>query len=241
MKGIVLAGGKGSRISAITNGGSKCLLNVNDRTIVSHNVENLCALDEIDECIVVVGHNANAVIQSLGYSCNNKKITYCVQKEQKGLVNALESALSELQGNDFFMVLGDEMVLHNNYKESMDNFKKSNACCLIGIIEVDDISEVRKTYTFKLDQEMKMYSFVEKPMEPFNHYMGTGNVIFRKNVLDLLAEVPVNQIRGEKELVDLFNILLSKGEEIGSFVVGEAYFNINTVDDYEALKLAFRT
>lgn len=239
MKGIVLAGGKGSRINAITNGGSKCLLNVNDKSLVSHNVANLCALNEIDECIVVVGYNADAVIQNLGYCCNGKQITYCFQKEQKGLIDALESALDKLKGNDFFMVLGDEIVLHNCYREALENFKKENISCLIGVIEVDNISLVKKTYTFELDQDKKMHSFIEKPTDPFNCYMGTGNVIFRKEVLDLLVDIPVNPIRGEKELVDMFNVILDKGGSIGSFIVGDAYFNVNTLEDYDALKSAF--
>ena len=84
-----------------------------------------------------------------------------------------------------------------------------------------------------------MTSFVEKPVYPFNNYMGTGNVIFRRDVLDLLAEVPVNPIRGEKELVDLFNLILEKERSIGSFVVGDAYFNINTIEDFEAMEATF--
>ncbi len=239
MKGLVLAGGRGSRISSITKGGNKCLLKINDRSIVSHNVENLCALGEIDECIVVVGYRADAIIRDLGSMCNHKKITYCVQKKQKGLINALESAIEKVQGNDFFMVLGDEMILKNHYQEAVKKFNSSEVSSLIGIITVDDISKVKKTYTFKIDEEGNMTSFVEKPASPFNNYMGTGNVIFRKDVLNLLAEVPVNPIRGEKELVDLFNLLLERERSIGSFVVGDAYFNINTTEDFEAMEAAF--
>ena len=228
MKGLVLAGGKGTRISSITKGSNKCLLTINDRSIVSHNVKNLCALDEIDE-----------IIRDLGLKCNNKKITYCVQKKQKGLINALESAIENIQGNDFFMVLGDEMILKNHYQEAIKKFNSSKVSSLIGIILVDDITNVKKTYTFKIDEEGNMTSFVEKPVYPFNNYMGTGNVIFRRDVLDLLAEVPVNPIRGEKELVDLFNLILEKERSIGSFVVGDAYFNINTIEDFEAMEATF--
>ena len=239
MKGLVLAGGKGTRISSITKGSNKCLLTINDRSIVSHNVKNLCALDEIDECIVVVGYRADAIIRDLGLKCNNKKITYCVQKKQKGLINALESAIENIQGNDFFMVLGDEMILKNHYQEAIKKFNSSKVSSLIGIILVDDITNVKKTYTFKIDEEGNMTSFVEKPVYPFNNYMGTGNVIFRRDVLDLLAEVPVNPIRGEKELVDLCNLILEKERSIGSFVVGDAYFNINTIEDFEAMEATF--
>ena len=235
MKGVVLAAGQGSRINEVTKGGSKCLLKVGEMSIVSQNVARLCELEEITECIVVVGYNADGLMKDIGEECNNKHITYCVQKEQKGLINALEAAINVIGNDDFFMVLGDEYLINDNYAEALRIFYNKKYDCLIGIIKAENSEEVKKTYTFKFDNKGKMYSFVEKPAFPFNDFKGTGNVIFKNHVLGLLNDVPVNSKRGEKELVDLFNLMLEKKQDIASFIVAEKYFNVNTADDYDLI------
>lgn len=226
MKGVILAAGRGCRIRNISNGKSKCLLKVDNKSIVCQNVKRLCGLGEVTECIIVVGYDAEAIMRDVGNVCNSKKITYCIQKNQKGLINALESAKWAIGDNDFFMVLGDEYFINNNYKGNIDDFYTNNFDCLIGIIKADNIEQVKKTYSFKIDVDGNMYSFVEKPVRPFNNYMGTGNVIFKNKVLAFLEDVPVNSKRGEKDLVDLFNLLLEKEKKIGGFIVGDAYFNV---------------
>lgn len=234
MKGVVLAGGRGKRINEVTKGGNKCLLKVSNRSIIRQNVERLCELDEITECIVVVGYEAETIMREVGNECNFKRVSYCIQREPKGLINALESAKWAIGKSDFFMVLGDEFLVDNNYKRAINRFKTSEYDCLIGIIETADLDEVRKTYTFKYEEGF-MYNFVEKPEFPFNNLKGTGNIICKNNVLRLLDEVPINTKRGEKELVDLFNVLLKKGGKIRAFTVAKAYFNINTKEDYNML------
>lgn len=235
MKGVVLAGGRGSRITDLTKGSSKCLLKIANESIVSQNVRRLCNLDEVSECIVVVGYDAEAIMRNLGNCCNSKKISYCIQQEQKGLINALEAAVMAIGNSDFFMALGDEYVIDDNYVEAVSEFYKNDYDCLIGIIDAEDPEQVKKTYTFRRDMEGNMSSFIEKPANPFNTFKGTGNVIFKNKIVQFLKEVPVNRLRGEKELVDLFNLLLDKERTIGSFIVGSSYFNVNTKEEYECL------
>lgn len=235
MKGLVLAAGRGKRLNNITQGENKCLIKVNGKPIIQYTMEHLCNLKEITECIVVVGYKAEDVMKCIGNEMNGIKITYCKQEEQKGLIHAMESAINALSGDDFMLVLGDEFIINNNYQEAIHTFNSSNCSCMIGIIKVDDINMVKKTYTFRFNDEEDMIDFVEKPEEPFNNYMGTGNVIFKGNVSHLLENVPVNPIRGEKELVGLFNLLLKSTYKISSFVVGEKYFNLNTCQDIDLL------
>lgn len=235
MKGLVLAAGKGKRLNDVTSGGSKCLIEIERKPIVKYAVENLCGIDEITECIVVVGHRAEEVIEAVGENVNGKKITFCRQREQKGLINAMEAALPALGGEDFVMALGDELIRNNNLQEAVQSFADSHDMCKVGIIRTDDISFVKKTYTFRYNSSLKMVDFIEKPEHPYNSLMGTGNVIFSGESVKLLNEVPVNPIRGEKELVDLFNLIVKKNFSISSFVVGENYVNLNTKNDFEIL------
>lgn len=236
MKAVILAGGRGSRIDSITQGNNKCLLEVNNKTLIRYNVEHLCKIDMISECIIVVGYRAEDIMCEIGNECMNKKVTYCIQTKQKGLIHALESAKYALENEDFIIVLGDEFILNNQYQTAISDFQKSDTTCMIGIIVVDDIDLVKKTYSFKMNETGEMSNFVEKPKNPFNYYMGTGNVILKGSVMQMLNEIPVDPVRKEKELVGLFNLLLEREAKIRSFVVGSHYVNVNTFNDLELLE-----
>lgn len=236
MKGIVLAGGRGSRINDVTQGCNKCLLKVKDKSLIRYNVEHLVSLEKVTECIVVVGYYAESVMREIRNVCNQKKITYCIQTEQKGLIHALESAKYALDSDDFIMVLGDEFVLDNTYKAAVSKFYQLDTACMIGSIEAEDIELVKRTYSFRMDKESGMTDFVEKLTNPFNCFMGTGNMIAKGKVMQLLEEIPVNPERGERELAGLFNLLLERKYNISSFTVGTHYVNVNTAIDLEMLE-----
>ena len=236
MKGLVLAAGRGKRLNDITQGENKCLIKLNGKAVIQYAVEKLCNIKEITECVVVVGYKAEEVMKIIGNEVAGIKITYCRQYEQKGLIHALETATEALRGDDFMMVLGDEVILDNQYQKSVTDFLQSDDMCKIGIIEVDDIELVKKTYTFRYDEQLHMIDFWEKPDKPYNNFMGTGNVLFGEEVLDMLDQVPVNPIRGERELVGLFNLLIEQKKHISSFVVGSQYINLNTRNDLEMLQ-----
>lgn len=240
MKGLVLAAGRGKRLNDITQGENKCLIKLNGKAVIQYAVEKLCSINEITECVVVVGYKAEEVMKIVGNEVAGIKITYCRQYEQKGLIHALESATEALRGDDFMMVLGDEVILDNQYQKSVTDFLQSDDMCKIGIIEADDIELVKKTYTFRYDEQLHMIDFWEKPDKPYNSFMGTGNVLFRDEVLNMLDQVPVNPIRGERELVGLFNYLIEQKQHISSFVVGSQYINLNTRNDLELLQKALK-
>lgn len=238
MKGLVLAAGRGKRLNHITQGENKCLIKVNGKPIIQYTMEHLCSLEHITECIVVVGYKAEEVMNCLGNEMNGVKISYCKQEEQKGLIHAMESAIIALSGEDFMLVLGDEFIINNNYDDAIHNFYSSNCSCMIGIIKACDINMVKKTYSFRFNDKQEMVDFIEKPENPFNNFMGTGNVIFKGNVCTLLENVPIDSIRGEKELVGLFHLLLQSNIKISSFIVGDQYFNLNTCQDIDLLNTA---
>ena len=241
MKAVILAGGKGKRINSVTRGENKCLLRIGDKTIIEYNVDNISKIDEISEIIIVVGYKSYDVMSTIGNHHNRKRISYCIQREQKGLINALEAARYAVGEDDFILILGDEFIINNNYTMAIESFHKKKYDYMIGIIEVDDINLVKKTYTIKIDQNNNIQGFIEKPIVPFNNIMGTGNIILRGGLLKYIEETPINPIRGEKELVDFLRIILEKNRNISTFRVGDYYININTKEDYHNLMQLIET
>ena len=232
MKAVILAAGNGKRIKSITKGENKCLLKIKNKTIIEYNVNNISEIDEINEILIVVGYKSNDVMDTIGSSYNKKRVSYCIQREQKGLINALEAARCEIAKDDFILILGDEFIVNNNYSTAIQSFYEKRYDYMIGVIEVDDINLIRKTYTIKMDQNNNILDFIEKPTEPFNNIMGTGNIILRGGFLKYIDETPINPIRGEKELVDFLKIILEKNGNVSTFKVGDHYVNINTREDY---------
>lgn len=232
MKAVILAAGKGSRINSVTKGENKCLLKIKDKTIIEYNVDNVSKIDEISEIIIVVGYKSHDIMTRIGNYHNGKRITYCIQREQKGLINALEQAKYAIEEDDFILILGDEFIVNNNYSTAIQNFYEKRYNYMIGIMEVDDINLVKKTYTIKINQHNNIQDFIEKPIIPFNNIMGTGNIILRGDCLKYIEQTPINHVRGEKELVDFLKIILEKNRNVSIFKVGDHYININTKEDY---------
>lgn len=237
MKAVILAAGKGTRIGEFTAGINKCLIPVDGLPLIVHHIDNFSKIGCITECIVVVGYRAEDIIQQVGNSRNNMKITYCYQPEDKerGIIPSIESA-ADIINEDFILVLGDEFIYENNYQQAINQFYKDNFKCMVGIIEAANKEEVKKNYTFQFGENGCLFDFIEKPETPYNSYIGTGNIIFRKDVCKLFPYVRMNPIRKERELVDLFQLIIDNGDLIHSYTVGEAYFNINTIHDFEKLK-----
>ncbi len=237
MKAVILAAGKGTRIGEFTAKNNKCLIPVEGQPLITYHIDNFARVECITECIIVVGYKAEGIIQQVGHSRNGMKITYCYQPEDKerGIIPSIESAIDVIN-DDFILALGDEFVYKNHYQETIEEFYKRQLQCMVGVIETENINEVKKNYTFRIRENGCLYDFVEKPEIPYNSYLGTGNIIFRKDVCELLSLVPMNSIRRERELVDLFQRIIQKGNLIHPYIVGEAYFNINTIHDYERLK-----
>lgn len=235
MIGLVLAAGRGKRLNEYIGGENKCLYKVEGRPILHHVLENVSAMPNIKECIVVVGYKGNEVIDILPEEINGMKISYCRQEVQRGLIHAIECAAPYIN-DDFMLHLGDEYLLEPNHLEGFKEFSDKQYICHIGAIKVTDINLVKKTYSFTYNEEKLIELLEEKPERPFNNYMGTGNVFFKREALDYLDQIPVNPKRGEKELVDLFRCMIKDGKKVGFYNVAEEYVNLNTEEDILVLE-----
>jgi dTDP-glucose pyrophosphorylase len=76
-----------------------------------------------------------------------------------------------------------------------------------------------------------MYRLIEKPRKALGNWMGTGNCVFRNEILTYIPQTPINQQRGEKELPDLIQCAIDEGHIVKSFVICGHYANINSEDD----------
>ena len=230
MKALILAGGRGKRLEAHSAARNKCMMPFAGKPLIEWSLENCVGISP-DEIIIVVGYLAEQIINEYGNAYRGIRIRYAIQREQRGLVNAIETAAPFLGSSDFMLFLADEILLEPHHAAMVRRFHEGNFFALCGLTLTSDPLAVRKTYSVFEDQAGRILRLVEKPRCAINQYQGTGNCLFSNRILEYIEHTPINQARNEKELPDLIQCAIDDGLIVQSFLVGGQYININTVED----------
>lgn len=233
---MILAAGRGKRLGEITNETNKCMLKLKGKPVLEYNLERAADIEDIKEIIIVVGHRAEDIINKYGIKFRDKKINYVIQREQKGIVHAIECAKDYLEDEDFFLLLGDEVLINSKHREMVKKFKQDDVFGICGVCIVDDKSKVSRTYSVMVDEKGRVFRLIEKPKNPLNNIQGTGHCIFKNEILKYIERTPIHPERGEKELPDLIQCAIDDGKIVKIFQICEKYTNINTKEDLEEAK-----
>ena len=203
MKGIVLAGGTGSRLFPITKVTNKHLLPVGKKPMIYYPLEKLLEAG-IKEILIVTGtEHMGDVVNLLGSGKNfNCKFTYKVQDEAGGIAQALSLAENFAGGDNITVLLGDN-IFEYNLTEAVNSF--SGGACLF-VQEVPDperfgVAEVSKD---------KIIAIEEKPSKPKSNYAVTGVYIYDYKVFEYIKTLKPSK-RGELEITDVNNKYIADG------------------------------
>lgn len=235
MKAIILAGGRGKRLNPYTKDINKCIIPFKGKPLIEYSLDCIAVLP-VDEIIIVVGYRAEDIINNYGIHYKNKKIRYVIQQEQLGLVNAIECCQDALEGHDFLLFLGDEIMIKPYHQSMFDYFLREDLFGVCGVVEVADRNLISKTYSIFFGDDKRIYRLIEKPKNPLNNYMGTGNCIFKNELLSYIPITPINQNRKEKELPDLIQCAVDDGKVIKAVIVCNQYVNVNSEDDISIIE-----
>lgn len=231
MKALILAAGRGKRLKKLTEPINKCMLKFNGIHLIEYSL-NSARLSQVDEIIIVVGYRAEEIINSYGISYQNIKIRYVFQEHQEGLVHAIEQAEKTLAGDDFILLLADELLIDPKPSEMIEAFYKEDLFVACGVTKINCREQIKKTYSVIYNPDNNhLYRLIEKPRNPFNNIMGTGNCIFRNQIYDFIPFTPINHFREEKELPDLIQCAIDDGKAVKMFFISAKYVNINTPED----------
>ena len=225
MKGIICAGGKGTRLLPLTKVVNKHLLPVYDKpmimyplqTLLDNNIEEIvivCHMDSLDQFKALLGDGS-----SLG--CN---LSYRIQNESKGISDAIFQARDICHGSKVAVILGDNIFFSDL---SLD--KEKNVKCNLFLKEVED----PRRYGVASVSHSKIVKIVEKPVNPESNLAVTGLYVFDENVFDYIEKLRPSD-RGELEVTDLCNLYL-KNSSIGFTVLESEWLDAGT---FESLHLA---
>lgn len=240
MKALILAGGRGKRLADSLVHTNKCMMNVGGKPLIEYSLDNSVDVAP-EEIVIVVGYLAEQIINHYGTLYRGVRIRYAIQREQGGLVHAIETAAPTIGTADFMLFLADEVLLEPNHTGLLAEFQESGAYALCGLVVPDNPEAVRKTYAVYQGPDGRIWRLVEKPRRAVNDYQGTGNIMFRNAILEYLQLTPVSHARGERELPDLIQCAIDDGHVVKSFAIGGRYTNINTPEDVALAERALRS
>lgn len=230
MKALILAAGRGSRLNEFTKDKNKSMLSLFHKPLLEYNLEHAYKA-RVKEIIIVIGYRGEEIKKYIGGNFRGIKVSYVTQEEQKGLVHAIECAKDAIGDSDFFLMLGDEFLVNANIKGMIKKFRKEESYILCGVVKEKEKSSIGKTYSIMGDDKNRIYRLIEKPRFPINDLKGTGHCIMRNDVLRYIPRTPINMNRGEREMVDLFQLAIDEGKKVGAFKISEGYVNVNTEED----------
>jgi dTDP-glucose pyrophosphorylase len=235
VKALVLAGGRGSRLTDVTEEKNKCMCLFEGRHIIAYNLDNAVSA-RVDEIVIVVGYKAESIINEFGNSYHGVPIRYVIQWERRGLVHAIECAEAQIAGSDFLLLLADEILIDPRHPAMLEEFRDPSLFALCGTVRVEDLTLIRKTYAVFTDERSgRIHRLVEKPRTPLNDIQGTGNCIFRHSIFSYISHTPINQQRQEKELPDLIQCAIDDGKIVRMFEIASWYTNVNTSEELARL------
>lgn len=241
MKALILAAGRGSRLYELFQNTNKCMVEVNGKHVIEYSLDNAIATD-VNEIIIVVGFKAEQIINHYGNKYKGRNIKYVLQWDQLGLVHAIECARGAINGEHFILMLGDEVLINSKCKNMLYEFTRGEVFVLCGVLRVENLNLIKRTYMILQDDNEKIYRLVEKPRNPLNDLMGTGVCVFNSSIFDYIKLTPIHHERQEKELPDLIQCAIDDGKIVKSYLVCDRYTNINTKDDIEmAEELLFQS
>ena len=233
MKALILAGGRGSRLSEVTKDKNKSMIQLFEKPVIEYNLEHAVEA-EVSEIIILIGYKGKEIKKYFGKEYKGIPIKYALQKEQRGLVHAIECAKKEIGNSDFFLMLADEIMPKARIKEMIKKFKREELFAICGVVYESDKLSIGKTYSAMTNERGRVFRLIEKPKVAINKIKGTGHCILKNEMLEYIERTPINANRGEKELVDLIQVAIDDGKRVYIYPLNkEGYVNINTKEDYE--------
>ncbi|MCA9372646.1 NTP transferase domain-containing protein [Candidatus Woesebacteria bacterium] len=228
MKGIILAGGNGTRLRPLTLVTSKQLLPIYDQPMIYYPLETLRTAGITDILIIVAPDHAGDFLKLLGsgkeFGC---KFTYEIQDDPAGLAQAFIIGENFIGDDSVTLILGDN-IYEDNFSEAITSFQTG------GRVFIKEVADPQRFGVAEFDANNKVISIEEKPKQPKSSHAVTGLYIYDSSVVSRAKSLTPSH-RGELEITDLNNAYLQDDQLDVAFVEG-AWFDTGTFESlYEAI------
>jgi glucose-1-phosphate thymidylyltransferase len=225
LKGLVLAGGHGTRLRPLTYTGNKHMLPIANKPMLLYGLEHLRNAG-IEEVGIILGPIKEGIREVVGDgSALGLKVTYIDQPDPLGLAHAVIMAESFLAGDPFVMYLGDNL-LRDGVAKFRRTFEAKEAACVIGVTKVSDPSR----YGVVVMKDGRPSRLVEKPKVPPSDLALIGVYVFGPSIFSAAKSIKPSW-RNELEITDAIQVLVSRGEKVEVEEVEGWWKDTGTVSD----------
>ena len=216
MKGVILAGGLGTRMAPCTLVTNKHLLPIYDRPMIYYPLQTLVNADITDILLVTGGQFAGDFLKLLGNGAafGLKHLNYTYQEGEGGIAAALSLAEYFAAGEKICVILGDN-IIEGNIRAAAEAFRKQEKGAKILLKEVEDAQRFGVAEV----QDGKIVRIVEKPKQPKSNYAVTGLYFYDAQVFEFIKGLSPSA-RGELEITDVNNMYLEQGALSFDFLKG---------------------
>jgi glucose-1-phosphate thymidylyltransferase len=210
VKGLVLAGGSGTRLRPLTYTGAKQLVPVGNKPVLFYVVENLVAAGIREIAVILSPETGREIERTLGDGGRfGARFTFVLQDRPAGLAHAVATARPFLEGDAFAMYLGDNLI-GSGIAEMVAAFARSSSAASVLLKSVPNPTAFGVA---ELDRDGRLVRLVEKPAVPPSDLALVGVYLFRPVIFDAIARIRPSA-RGELEITDAIAELLSMGHVV---------------------------
>ncbi len=225
MKGLILSGGKGTRLRPLTFTQAKQLVPVANKPVLFYGIEALKAAG-IEEIGIVVGDTKHEIMEAAGDGSRwDIRITYIEQEAPLGLAHAVKISEGFLGKEPFVMYLGDN-ILKSGVKSLVEEFKKKKLNSLILLTEVPNA----QMFGVAELEDGKVVRLVEKPKEPKSNLALVGVYMFDFHVFEAVNSIKPSW-RNELEITDAIQYLVDKGYDVHPHIVTGWWKDTGKIED----------
>jgi glucose-1-phosphate thymidylyltransferase len=212
MKGVILAGGSGTRLHPLTRITNKHLLPIYDRPMVTYAIEALVGAGVTELMLVTGGTHAGEFFRLLGngHEWGIDRLFYAYQEKPGGIAEALGLTERYVERAQVVVMLADN-VLESSLRGPVDNFRAQEHGARILLAREDDPAHLRHLGVPELDGDGRVQRIVEKPERPPSAFAVTGIYFYDETVWDVLPTLQPSG-RGELEITDVNNWYVERGE-----------------------------
>jgi glucose-1-phosphate thymidylyltransferase len=235
MKGVILAGGKGTRLHPLTRITNKHLLPIYDRPMVTYAIEALVGAGVSELMLVTGGTHAGEFFRLLGdgHAFGIDRLFYAYQEEEGGIADALGLA-ERFVARDRVVVMLADNVFEHSIRHAIENFERQDEGGRIVLARLPDPAHLRHLGVAELNGD-RVVGIVEKPVEPPTEFAVTGIYFYDDTVWEFLPSLAPSA-RGELEITDVNNWYVRQGKMEYDVVDGfwgdagesiDAYYEVN--------------
>ena len=227
MKGIILAGGSGTRLHPLTLAVSKQLMPVYDKPMIYYPLSTLMMSGIHDILIISTPHDMPLFQKLLGdgqqLGCN---FSYAMQPQPEGLAQAFTIGSDFIGQDKVALVLGDNIFYGSELDKQLQNNNDPDG----GIVYAYHVHDPQRYGVVEFNQEQKVTSIEEKPQKPKSNYAIPGLYFYDNKVIDIARELQPSA-RGEYEITDVNKAYLSEGKlQVSILSRGTAWLDTGTFD-----------